>query len=849
MKLTTRFNFLSIAIVLATTALVLGVGTLILNDVLYKFEEHVLRLELTNAREAVRQALDRSGVQAAAEAAADFQGHLRQKEGLTSAELFIVEAPDDRIVYHPARRVGTRFATDFVDQMFRKGTGVIEYTSRDVSRFAVFTTLAPLDWVIAISIDKQEMLASRAVFLRAIGAIAFILLCLNAVVVSLFGRRLMRRMRSTLDCVNRMERGELSARIPAITVHDEFGRLQEGINAMSARIEERTLAQQRAEQALREREARIRQLVESNIIGVFFWDVDGRITESNDAFLSIVGCTRDELRSGTLRWTDLTPPEYRAADARAIEELMHANRFTPFEKAFLRRDGSHAPVLMGGAFFEGRQQGVAFVLDLAERKQAEAERAARRAAEAASRAKSDFLAHMSHELRTPLNGILGYAQILRRDKTLDQRQIDGLTVIQRSGEHLLTLINDILDMAKIEAGRVELNLTDIPPDRFLRFIAETIRVKAAGKGLAFACEMAPDLPAGVRVDEKRLRQVLLNLLSNAVKFTDHGSVRLRVGFLPPGRLRFDVHDTGIGVDEAHLEAIFRPFEQVGEARHRFGGTGLGLAISRQLVRLMGGEIHLESRPGEGSTFWFELNVRIVEPQAAVVPPEWAVSGYEGPRQTILVADDLAENRAVAVEMLGQLGFGMVEAGNGREALEKAKALRPALILMDVVMPEMDGLEATRRLRQLPEFRGLPIIAVSASASETDAATSLAAGANAFLPKPIDFSGLLTEVAALLKVEWTYEFPKAQAAAPGQTAEPLAEPAGPPVAPPPQEMEALRRLAQLGNMRAIVQHATHLTELDERYRPFADQLCQLAKGYRSKAILSFVEQYLERRQAS
>lgn len=852
MKLTTRFNLLSVGIVLATTALSLGVGTLVLNDVLYKFAEHVLRLELANAREAVRQSLARSGVRAAGEAAASFQERLRHKEGMNSAELFIVEAPDDRIVYHPARGTGTRFATGFVDQMFHVGNGVIEYASPDVSRvsrFAVFTTLAPLDWVIAISIDKQEMLASRGIFLRAIGAIAFVLLCFNAVVVSLFGRRLVRHMRTTLDCVNRIEHGELSARITPITTHDELGMLQEGINAMSARIEERTLAQQTAEEALREREARIRRLVESNIIGVFFWDLDGRITESNDAFLHILGRTRDDLRAGTLRWSDLTPPEYRAGDLRAIEEVMASHRCAPYEKAFLRSDGSRVPVLIGGALFEGRQQGVSFVLDLTERRQAEAERAARRVAEAASRAKSEFLAHMSHELRTPLNGILGYAQILRRHKALDQRQIDGLTVIQRSGEHLLALINDILDMAKIEAGKMELDLTDIPPDRFLRFIAEAIQVKAAEKGLAFACELAPDLPAGVRVDEKRLRQVLLNLLSNAVKFTDHGGVRLRVGFLPPGRLRFEVHDTGIGIDEAHREAIFQPFEQVAEARRRVGGTGLGLAISRQLVRLMGGEIQLDSRRGEGSIFSFELEVPIVEPQAAVTPPEWAVSGYKGPRKTILVVDDVAENRAVAIDMLGQLHFETIEASNGREALEKAQALRPALILMDVVMPDMDGLEATRRLRQMSEFRDLPIISVSASTSGTDAAKSLAAGANAFLPKPIDFGGLLAQIAALLKVEWTYELPGPQYAAREAVAFVPELSANTLVAPPPPEMEALRQLAQVGNMRAILQQAKHLTELDERYRPFADRLCQLARAYRSKAIVSFVEQHLEKRQAS
>ncbi|OAJ56089.1 hybrid sensor histidine kinase/response regulator [Paraburkholderia ginsengiterrae] len=469
-------------------------------------------------------------------------------------------------------------------------------------------------------------------------------------------------------------------------------------------------------------------------------------------------------------------------------------------------------------------------------------------ADAANQAKSDFLAHMSHEVRTPLNGILGYAQILKRDKSLDQRQVDGITVIQRSGEHLLAIINDILDMAKIEAGRVELSLSDILLDRFIDFIAETIRVKAAEKGLAFACEMAPDLPAGVRLDEQRLRQVLLNLLSNAIKFTEAGGVRLRVGCLPPNRLRFEVQDTGIGIEEAHLETIFRPFEQVSDAQHRVGGTGLGLAISRQLVRLMGGEIHVESRRGAGSIFSFELNVPVVAPQATAVPPEWTASGYKGARKTVLVVDDIAANRAVAVDMLEQLGFDMVEAGDGLEALEKAKALRPALILMDVVMPGMDGLEATRRLREMPEFGDLPIIAVSAGASGSDTAKSLAAGANAFLSKPIDFSGLLLQIAALLNIEWGDEVPQTQGTVAGHAAVRATDPStGTLIVPPHEEIEALHYLARLGDMRTIVQRAVHLTELDERYRPFADHLCQLAKNYQSKALLSFVEQYLERRQ--
>ncbi|TFE36781.1 response regulator [Paraburkholderia dipogonis] len=473
---------------------------------------------------------------------------------------------------------------------------------------------------------------------------------------------------------------------------------------------------------------------------------------------------------------------------------------------------------------------------------------AKEQADAANRTKSDFLAHMSHEVRTPLNGILGYAQILKRDKSLDQRQIDGITVIQRSGEHLLAIINDILDMAKIEAGKMELNLSDILLERFIYFIAETIRVKATEKGLAFTCEMAPDLPAGVRLDEKRLRQVLLNLLSNAIKFTEEGSVRLRVGCLPPMRLRFEVQDTGIGIDEARLETIFRPFEQVSDAQHRVGGTGLGLAICRQLVRLMGGEIHVESRRGAGSVFSFELLAPVVAPQAVVVPPEWTASGYKGPRKTILVVDDIAANRAVAVDMLGQLGFDMVQAGNGQEALEKAKALRPALILMDIVMPGIDGLEATRRLREIPEFRDLPIVALSAGASGSDAARSLAAGANAFLSKPVEFSALLSKIATLLSIEWTSEVPQAQATVADSTAIHAADlSTATLIGPPPGEIETLHQLARLGDMRAIVEHATHVIGLDERYRPFADHLCQLAKNYQSKAILRFVEQYLERRQ--
>jgi signal transduction histidine kinase/CheY-like chemotaxis protein len=457
-------------------------------------------------------------------------------------------------------------------------------------------------------------------------------------------------------------------------------------------------------------------------------------------------------------------------------------------------------------------------------------------AEVANSAKSAFLANMSHELRTPLNGILGYAQILRCDSALEERQIAGLNVIQQSGEHLLTLINDILDLAKIEAGKEELFLADILLPEVLQAITEIIRIRAEEKGLRFVLDLAPDLPEAVHADEKRLRQVLLNLLSNAVKFTERGEVRLlvRVAALP-ARLRFEVRDTGIGIGADQRAHLFQPFGQVADAARRFGGTGLGLAISRQYVRLMGGDIQFESRLGRGSRFWFEVDLPVVRAGAVAVPQDAAVEGYQGPRRHVLVVDDVAENRAVVIGMLEPLGFRMTEASSGLEGLAQARARHPDLILIDVVMPGIDGLETARRLRQSPQLGTVPIIAISASTTEDDARQCLAAGMNAFLPKPVEFGKLLARIATLLQLSWCYALPP--------PAEPALEDEGEwLVAPPVREMEALLHLARLGNMQEITLQAARIAALDERYLAFAGRLRLLAGNYQSKAILRLVERY-------
>ncbi|MBI1891241.1 MAG: PAS domain-containing protein [Burkholderiales bacterium] len=462
---------------------------------------------------------------------------------------------------------------------------------------------------------------------------------------------------------------------------------------------------------------------------------------------------------------------------------------------------------------------------------------AKEQADAANQAKTAFLASMSHELRTPLNAILGYAQILKRDRALNERQAAGLNTIQQSGEHLLTLINDVLDLSKIEAGKLSLypNAFNLPA--FLQIICAIIRVKAEQKSLSFSLDVGPDLPAAVRADEKRLRQVLLNLLGNAVKFTDHGEVILHVRRLAcsesEARLSFEVEDSGSGIEADQLEAIFQPFEQVGEVQRRYGGTGLGLAISRQLVRLMGSDIEVDSKVGRGSRFWFEVTVPI---EAGLVAPVTAqtIVGYAGSRKAIMIADDVAENRSMLVDLLQSLGFDTADAINGESALQQAIESAPDLIIMDMVMPVMDGLEATRQLRSVPALQVIPVIAVSASATPEDQAASLAAGANAFLAKPIEQAALLQRIGELLKLEWLVETPPPTFAA--------ANGAAPLVMPPQEEMAHLHQLALVGNMRAIREWASQLAARDRRYGPFADKLSDLATRYQSKSILELVEEH-------
>ena len=596
-------------------------------------------------------------------------------------------------------------------------------------------------------------------------------------------------------------------------------------------------------------------------------DREGRYLLINRRYEDLFHVTRDQI----VGKTDYDIFSTERADAfRALDrDVLAIGSAITAEEVVPQDDGVHTYLSVKAPFLDaaGKPYAVGIVsTDITERKQAEEElkrhrdhleelvgertvelTVAKERADVASQAKSTFLASMSHELRTPLNAVLGYAQILKRDKGLSERQTVGLNTIQQSGEHLLTLINDILDLAKIEAGKLDLypNAFNLPV--FLRTVGDIIRVKAEEKSLLFAFEMQADLPQVVHADEKRLRQILLNLLSNAVKFTDHGQIDLRVHCMassdapqevPLGDahawIRFEVQDTGIGMTQEQLSKIFRPFEQVGEAQRRTGGTGLGLAISRQLIRLMDSDIQVESKSGAGSLFWFELSLPVEPDIVALLPREQRITGYCGPRKSVLIVDDVTENRAMLVEMLSALDFTICEAANGQDALAQVQALHPDLIVMDIRMPVMNGLDATRCLRQSPFFSKVPIIVVSASTSDSDQTESLAAGANAFLAKPIDQERLFNQIGELLGLSWVVEAPQSSIAQNGS--------ASPLVVPPRHEMEVLHQLALVADMRAIREWAIHLAAQDRRYDAFADNLCGLATRYQSKAILGLAEEY-------
>lgn len=601
-------------------------------------------------------------------------------------------------------------------------------------------------------------------------------------------------------------------------------------------------------------------------------DKDSVIQLCNTEWVYLSGYSRDETE-GRMSWTKFVVPE----DLDRMKEYHRARRDDPvsaprkYEFRFIRRNGEIRQMINCVGVVPGTNLSVASMVDITERKHAEGELikhrdhleelvrertaellVAKERAETANQSKSVFLTKMSHELRTPLNAILGYAQIFMR-KPLDREVLKGIAIMQQSGEHLLTLINDILSLSKIEAKKMELYPTPVEFAPFLEGIIGIIRSRAEAKGLILRFEAPVLLPGIVTVDETRLRQVLLNLLANAVKFTTSGQVDFRVIRMLRKEeesdqivLQFEVEDTGIGIPADQLPRLFKPFEQVSSGPRWAEGTGLGLAISRQLVQLMGGDITVTSEPGKGSLFRFQILLPFEEstPQKTIDSGRSlndTITGYEGPRRKVLIVDDVDSNRGVLVEMLRPLGFEIVEAVNGHQAVVLAERERPDLILLDHYMPEMNGFEAALRMRRMPALRHAVVIAVSASVSEVEQANSRNMGFDDFLPKPVNWPKLAEVIERHMQLRWRYASPEDDAD--GTPAKDAAEDG---ITPPPYEdLILFRDLARMGDMTALIERAKQLRLRGNGSRSFAEHLIDLASGFQERELSLFIEQWLRR----
>jgi signal transduction histidine kinase/CheY-like chemotaxis protein len=453
---------------------------------------------------------------------------------------------------------------------------------------------------------------------------------------------------------------------------------------------------------------------------------------------------------------------------------------------------------------------------------------AKEVAEAANLAKSRYVVGLSHELRTPLNAVLGYAQILERDATIPAERQGGIRVIRRSAEHLSGLIDGLLDISKIEAGRLQLQRNEVRLGEFLDQLVDMFRLQARAKGLGFEFIRPDTLPEAVHTDEKRLRQILINLLSNAIKFTDAGRVTFRIAYRSQ-IATLVVEDTGRGIRPEDLARVFEPFERGGHpAAQAAPGLGLGLTITKLLTELMGGDIGVRSALGEGSAFEVRLMLSAVAAPAPSLSPERRIRGYAGPRRTVLVVDDDRDHRELMREVLEPLGFTVLTAPDGRACLELAAGLRPDLFLLDISMPGMSGWELARALRRAGHAEAA-ILMLSANVGESHPAEAERDAHDETLPKPFDLRQLLDRVQALLKIEWLEEAPPET---PGAAAAPLASPGAAHVA-------ELLRLGGIGYVRGIEAKLAEL-EADPANREFVAAIRAHLKSFDFRGYTSTLE---------
>jgi PAS domain S-box-containing protein len=573
-------------------------------------------------------------------------------------------------------------------------------------------------------------------------------------IISMIKAQIRNPIKTIQDSLHEVNRSD-ATRLSTIDVvnNNEFNAVYREINILIAR----------KQVELDSSREQLDTIIRSAADPIITFDEDAKISLFNPAAQRLMGWEESDM-IGELITSYLTPPDIVPG-----REECGCEPFFDFledESSQLKRmslrtiDGTVVPVEANFSSTSRADQDFYTLILRDIRSQLEYEQSlteARNAAETANRMKSEFLANMSHELRTPLNAILGYTQLMADDQNLTDGQKDKINTISNSGEHLLALINDILDISKIEAGKFELSETAFHLKDFIRDLQDMFSIKCQQKGLSLYVEYIGELPEYVMADLGKLRQIMINLIGNAVKFTAEGGIALAAG-RDGDRIRFSVNDTGKGIPEEDQEHILKPFIQSSMSDHE-GGTGLGLAISSRFIEMMGSSLELESSPGRGSTFSFAIPLKVSEQPPETRPRQGtvlAVKGGVSPR--VLVVDDKLDNRLILKEMLERVGFTVHEAENGQRAVSLAFELRPDCIFMDIKMPVMDGYQAVEKIKADDALRSIPVFALTASAFKHDEQKILESGFDGFLAKPFQQGRLFALIEENSEIRFEYEKP-------------------------------------------------------------------------------------------
>lgn len=607
-----------------------------------------------------------------------------------------------------------------------------------------------------------------------------------------------------------------------------------------------------AEAALRKERDFIQAVLDTAGSLVLILDQEGRIIQFNRSCAKLSAYESQEL-GGKIYWEVLAPENEQEPMRQFFMRLLQreSNAIARYEGYLQARNGKHYCIDWSNTVLRGEQGDAEYVIsigiDITTRKEmALYLQEAKDKAEIANLAKSQFLANMSHELRTPLNGILGYTQLLQKDTQLNAEHHKAVKVIHRSGEYLLTLINDVLDLSKIEIGRIDVESHVFNLAHFLEDIVGLFQLRAAQKQLYFEYQvLTANFPQHIEGDEKHLRQVLLNILGNAIKFTKPGGkVRLKAAYRK-GQLELQVEDTGIGIETTDLERIFYPFQQGQLHYAQSDGSGLGLAISRSLLDIMKGKLSVQSTPGRGSCFTIELPCHLAQKglrQTTRQETEDEIIGIKGQRDwKILIIDDQTENRHPLRQLLSRIGFLVKEAHNGAMGINVARSWVPDLILLDLVMPGLDGYEVARILRDQERLKKIKIIAISANVYARHQETSLHAGCDAFIAKPVIHKELLTQLQTLLGINWVSKTGPISdiASASRMTDESNAEI----IAPAAKHLRELLGFTRAGNLHAILDYVAELQGEQAELRAFAGKIQDFAANYQIKQIRKFLQELL------